>query len=59
MWRVAPYLAPALYEELTLLVAPSLPTHLLRDRYMTMTWLNVLALGRKPQTLVSRSSRRG
>lgn len=45
--RVAPFLAPSLFEELTRLVDPRSPTHLLRDKYLSMTWLNVLAMGRR------------
>ncbi|GAC1352270.1 MAG: hypothetical protein NVS3B20_08260 [Polyangiales bacterium] len=45
--RVAPHLeAPLLYELRQLSDARS-PQHMLRQPYLTMTWLNVLALGRK------------
>jgi ubiquinone/menaquinone biosynthesis C-methylase UbiE len=45
--RVAPYLDSALLQELRLLVDPGSPRHLLAQPYLTMTWLNVLAFGRK------------
>ena len=45
--RVAPHLDPALIRELRKLIDPSSPDHMLRQPYLTMTWLNVLALGRK------------
>jgi len=45
--RVAPYLEPSLLEELRQLVSPESPQHLLGLPYLTMTWLNVLAIGRK------------
>ena len=54
--RVAGFLAPSHYDELTRLVDPASPTHLLRDRYLSMTWLNVLAMGRKCQSSSSGSS---
>jgi ubiquinone/menaquinone biosynthesis C-methylase UbiE len=46
--RVAPYLEAGLMRELRSLVAPGSPQHLMRQPYFTMTWLNVLAIGRKP-----------
>jgi ubiquinone/menaquinone biosynthesis C-methylase UbiE len=46
--RVAPYLDVVLMNELRRLVAPESPQHLLRQPYLTMTWLNVLAIGQKP-----------
>jgi ubiquinone/menaquinone biosynthesis C-methylase UbiE len=46
--RVAPHLEAPLLQELRQLVEPGSPTHLLRRPYLTMTWLNVLAFGRKP-----------
>ncbi len=46
--RVAPYLDPSLFAELRHLKDPESPLHLLRQPYLTMTWLNVLALARKP-----------
>lgn len=46
--RVAPHLDPALLLELRRLVDPGSPGHLLEQPYLTMTWLNVLAVGRKP-----------
>ena len=46
--RVAPYLEATLREELHRLVFPGSPQHLLGQPYLTMTWLNVLAFGRKP-----------
>jgi ubiquinone/menaquinone biosynthesis C-methylase UbiE len=45
--RVAPYLEPSLLRELRALSNPSSRRHMLRQPYLTMTWLNVLALGRK------------
>ena len=45
--RVAPYLDAALLQELRQLVDPGSPQHLLRQPYLTMTWLSVLAFGRK------------
>jgi ubiquinone/menaquinone biosynthesis C-methylase UbiE len=45
--RVAPHLDPALLHELRRLTDPSSPAHMLRQPFLTMTWLNVLALGRK------------
>lgn len=45
--RVAPYLDAALLQELRQLVDPGSPQHLLGQPYLTMTWLNVLASGRK------------
>jgi ubiquinone/menaquinone biosynthesis C-methylase UbiE len=46
--RVAPYLEASLLRELRNLVTPGSPQHLIRQPYLTMTWLNVLAIGRKP-----------
>lgn len=46
--RVAPHLDAPLLRELRQLVEPGSPTHLLRQPYLTMTWLNVLAFGRRP-----------
>jgi SAM-dependent methyltransferase len=45
--RVAPYLDAALLQELRELVDPGSPRHLVGQPYLTMTWLNVLAFGRK------------
>jgi SAM-dependent methyltransferase len=45
--RVEPYLDAGLMRELRSLVTPGSPGHLLRQPYLTMTWLNVLATGRK------------
>jgi SAM-dependent methyltransferase len=45
--RVAPHLEPALLHELRQLVDPRSPQHLLERPHLTMTWLSVLALGRK------------
>jgi SAM-dependent methyltransferase len=45
--RVAPYLDAALLQELRQLVDPASPRHLIGQPYLTMTWLNVLAFGRK------------
>lgn len=45
--RVAPYLDASRLQELHRLTDPKSPQHLLRQPYFTMTWLNVLALGRK------------
>lgn len=46
--RVEPHLDAALLEELRRLVDPGSPQHLLGLPHLTMTWLNVLAIGRKP-----------
>jgi len=46
--HVAPHLDAALLRELRQLVDPGSPQHLLGQPYLTMTWLNVLAFGRKP-----------
>jgi ubiquinone/menaquinone biosynthesis C-methylase UbiE len=45
--RVAPFLDAALLRELRELRDPSSCRHMLREPYLTMTWLNVLALARK------------
>jgi ubiquinone/menaquinone biosynthesis C-methylase UbiE len=45
--RVASHLDAALLEELRQLVDPGSPQHLLERPYLTLTWLNVLAFGRK------------
>jgi ubiquinone/menaquinone biosynthesis C-methylase UbiE len=45
--RVAPHLEAALLQELRQLVDPGSPQHLLGQPHLTMTWLNVLAFGRK------------
>jgi ubiquinone/menaquinone biosynthesis C-methylase UbiE len=45
--RVAPHLDVALLEDLRQLVDSRSPQHLLGQPYLTMTWLNVLAIGRK------------
>ena len=45
--RVAPFLDAARLRELRELRDPSSRRHMLREPYLTMTWLNVLALGRK------------
>jgi hypothetical protein len=45
--RVAAHLEPALLHELHRLVDPRSPQHLLLRPHLTMTWLSVLALGRK------------
>jgi ubiquinone/menaquinone biosynthesis C-methylase UbiE len=45
--RVAPFLEPALLRDLRELLDPDSGRHMLRQPYLTMTWLNVLALGRK------------
>jgi SAM-dependent methyltransferase len=50
MERVASHLDPALLEELRQLVDPESPAHLLSQPHLTLTWLNVLAFGRKPST---------
>lgn len=46
--RVTPYLDATLLEELRALTDPSSTRHMLRQPYLTMTWLNVLALAHKP-----------
>jgi SAM-dependent methyltransferase len=45
--RVAPYLEAALFQELRALVEPGSPQHLLEQPHLTMTWVSVLAFGRK------------
>jgi SAM-dependent methyltransferase len=45
--RVAPHLSPELLQELRRLVDPLSPQHLPRRPHLHMTWLSVLALGRK------------
>jgi ubiquinone/menaquinone biosynthesis C-methylase UbiE len=45
--RVAPHLDAAHLRELRQLVDPGSPQHLLAQPFLTMTWLNVLAYGRK------------
>jgi SAM-dependent methyltransferase len=44
---VAPHLEASLLEELRQLGDPDSPQHMLRQPYLTMTWLNALALARK------------
>jgi ubiquinone/menaquinone biosynthesis C-methylase UbiE len=46
--RVTPYLDSSLLAELKSLRDPTSSQHMLRQRYLTMTWLNVLGLARKP-----------
>jgi SAM-dependent methyltransferase len=46
--RVSAHLAPELFAELRALVEPASAKHLLKQPYLTMTWLSVLAFGRKP-----------
>jgi SAM-dependent methyltransferase len=46
--RVHEHLRPALLEELTALTDPGSSTYLLKQPHFTMSWLNVLALGRRP-----------
>lgn len=46
--RVAPYLDDRLGEMLGRLIARGSPQSLLAQPHLTMTWLSVLALGRKP-----------
>lgn len=46
--RVAPHLDAALLLELRQLVEPGSPQHLLDQPHLTMTWLNVLAIGQRP-----------
>ena len=45
--RVAPYLDTVLLQEFQRLLDPGSPEHLLGQPHLTMTWLNVLACGRK------------
>lgn len=45
--RVAEHLEPTLLHELRQLVDPRSPQHLLQRPHLTMTWLSVLAFGRK------------
>jgi ubiquinone/menaquinone biosynthesis C-methylase UbiE len=46
--RVSPFLEAASLEALHALVDPNSPQHLLRMPHLSLTWVNVLALGRKP-----------
>jgi SAM-dependent methyltransferase len=46
--RVAPHLDAPLLQDLRQLIDPGSREHLLGQPYLTMTWLNVLAFGRKP-----------
>ncbi len=46
--RVAPYLEASLFEELCALRDPRSPLHMFLQPHLTMTWLNVLGLARKP-----------
>lgn len=50
--RVAPHLDIALLEELRRLVEPGSSAHLLDQPYLTMTWVNMLAIGRRPWGVV-------
>jgi ubiquinone/menaquinone biosynthesis C-methylase UbiE len=45
--RVSPYLDGSLLQELRRLIDPKSPAHLLGQPWLTMTWLNVIALARK------------
>jgi ubiquinone/menaquinone biosynthesis C-methylase UbiE len=53
--RVAAYLDAPLLQELRQLVDSGSPQHLLRQPHLTMTWLSVLAFGRKPSADQARS----
>jgi len=46
--QVAPYMDASLYETLNDLIDPKSNKHILRQTYLHMTWLNVLAFGMKP-----------
>jgi hypothetical protein len=46
--RVRPFLDAALLAALQDLVNPASSHHLLAEPYLSLTWLNVLAVGRKP-----------
>lgn len=46
--RVTPHLETSLLQELHQLVDPQSTKNMLRQPHLTMSWLNVLALGRKP-----------
>lgn len=46
--RVRPFLDASLLAELQDLVNPASAHHLLAEPYLSLTWLNVLAVGRKP-----------
>ena len=46
--RVRPFLDASLLAELRDLVNPASSHHLLAEPYLSLTWLNVLAVGRKP-----------
>lgn len=52
--RVAPYLDASLLQELRQLGDARSSQHMLRQPYLTMTWLNVLALGRKSRRTATR-----
>jgi ubiquinone/menaquinone biosynthesis C-methylase UbiE len=49
MTRVSPHLELELLQELHQLVDPGSPANMLEQPQFTITWLNVLALGRKPR----------
>lgn len=46
--RVTPHLEATLLHDLRQLIEPGSPRHLLGQPHLTMTWLNVLAIGGKP-----------
>lgn len=46
--RVTPHLETRLLQELHQLVDPESTKNMLRQPHLTVTWLNVLAWGRKP-----------
>ncbi|HEY3496542.1 MAG TPA: class I SAM-dependent methyltransferase [Polyangiaceae bacterium] len=48
--RASAHLAPELLAELRELVDPSSPQRLLLQPHLSITWLNVLAFGRKPES---------
>jgi hypothetical protein len=54
--RVAPHVEPALLGELQLLVDPDSTKYLLRQPHLSMTWLCVLAMGRKGPAAVAGAS---
>jgi hypothetical protein len=56
---VAPHVEPALLVELQLLVKPGSATNLLRQPDLSMTWLCVLAMGRKGPAAVDPVERTG
>lgn len=57
--RVTPYLAAPLLAQLRELADRTSPKHILRQPHLTMTWLNVLALGRVSESSARAAAPRG